>query len=159
MSGRNGGHASGRPDADAVIDRLRRTADDTAGAPHTAVPMPGGPRGGGEPIPGTAAATQAHLEKTHTDNKALLTRALQTSERTNAIGEETTGALAGQRETIQRSLRHTDEMSEELRTSRVVLRDMKRHLMKEKVWKALIIGVLLLVIWLIIYFKWVRKKS
>ena len=141
-------------DADAIVDRMRRAAEDTATA-GAAPPA----RGAGQTIPGTAAHTAVKMDEAHDKNKATLLRALQTSERTNAMGEETAAALGAQRGTIERSLRHTDEMHDELRMGRTILRDMRRHLVKEKVIKGLVIACLLLCIWIIIYVKWIKKKG
>eukprot|EP00672_Neobodo_designis_P016067 CAMPEP_0174843246 /NCGR_PEP_ID=MMETSP1114-20130205/10397_1 /TAXON_ID=312471 /ORGANISM="Neobodo designis, Strain CCAP 1951/1" /LENGTH=150 /DNA_ID=CAMNT_0016077461 /DNA_START=34 /DNA_END=484 /DNA_ORIENTATION=+ len=114
-------------------------------------------KGRGQPIPGMSAEMQASVNRTadhHAVTMDAIQRASRISEQTNETGASTLVDLGRQRETLQHSVDTVEITLENLRQGRVTIRDIKRAMMKEKAIKALIIAALVVVIWLIIYLKW-----
>jgi hypothetical protein len=117
-------------------------------------------KGRGQPIPGLPAASQASVNRT-ADHHALtmetIRRATQTSERTNETGASTLIDLGRQREQLEHANETVDLTLENLRLGRVTIRDIKRAMLKEKFIKGAVIAGLLLIIFVIIYLKFMRK--
>jgi hypothetical protein len=103
----------------------------------------------------TSGKTSGHALSRET-NEAL-TRAIQMSERTNDLGGSALNSLGKQGEVIRHSVTTVDETNMNLRDSRRTLRDMRFLYWKDKLGKALVIASLLLIIGLIIYFKWIKR--
>jgi hypothetical protein len=119
-------------------------------------------KGRGNAIPGVPSEAQASINRT-ADHHALtmdsIRRATQVNQQTNDVGASTLVDLGRQRETLERANDTVEITIENLRQGRVTIRDIKRAILKEKLIKVAVIASLILVIWIIIYLKWLRRRS
>lgn len=133
-------------------NRLLEEMKKKVAPPSTSKDLPG--------TPVTADNKDPQFSSKHAkDIKEKLTTAIRINESSNTEGESALQSLGKQRETIKRSIDNVETTHDNLRLGRRVIRDMKYAFMKEKVIKGLIIFFLLLVIFVIIYVKWIRRKG
>lgn len=130
---------------DAVVSKMKAQA--THASPALSPPPP-------LSSVGPAGKSGAALTK---DTNDALARAIQMSERTNDLGSNALTSLGKQGELIRHSITTVEETTLNLRDSRRTLRDMRLQYWKDKLGKALIITCLLLIIFFIVYEKWIKK--
>ena len=117
-------------------------------------------KGRGNAIPGVPPEAQASINRTadhHSVTMDAINRATRVNEQTNEIGASTLIDLGRQRETLEHANETVELTLENLRNGRLTIRDIKRGIMKEKAIKVGVIAALVLVIWVIIYLKWIRR--
>lgn len=88
-----------------------------------------------------------------------LHQALRINESTISEGDSALGSLGKQRDTINHSLNEVEATSGNLREAKRVIREIRLAFLKERVIKGMILVMLLLIIGIIIYVKWLHTKS
>lgn len=107
--------------------------------------------GSPHPVYDTSSASQEASEN--------LRRALRVNEATNRTGYATLQSLGQQRETIQHSIDTVGVTNQHLQDSRQVIRDIRWSVYKEWILKGGVIAVLVLLIILIFWSKFLRHKG
>ena len=107
----------------------------------------------------SASNAVTQMERMSQDNVAKLKKALQYSNQSNDIADDTSQHLARQKETIERSVAMSEDTKGVLSMTKKTLRDMKLTAFKEKMIKFGIIGALLFIIVMIVYFKFLKRKN
>ncbi len=160
---------------DDVVDRMKQRSDvpPSSSSPSAVVGIPPRPSpppkivvGSGQPhgaLPGQhprdAQAIFTSTEDHHAATKAALARALRDSHFTVATAEDTSAKLASQREQLEHTVETSERMAGTLRGSRLILRSMTWTVFREKGIKIGVLLGMLLIIYLICYFKWIRHSS
>jgi hypothetical protein len=103
--------------------------------------------------------SQARLQAAQRNTLQALKTAVHTSEHTNAIADETLGALAVQGDTLRRTTETSGEVVSILSLSKKALREMKMAAMKEHIVKSGILLLLFLAIVLIVYIKFLKRNN
>ena len=89
---------------------------------------------------------------------AALTRAVRITESTNDTAQEALTMLNRQRETISHSISEVHNTHSNLVEAKRVIRAIRFGIVKERIIKTLVILALVLVIFLIVYVRWIRRK-
>ena len=144
--------------AHAVIDRMK-----SRGAADTSVTIPDQndrtPRHSdyihNSPT-GNIREVMQSTQDTQCSNYHVLRSSVQMMHQTNNVANETLEELARQGDMLDRTHEKTDQLAANLSQTQRVLRDMKRHLLKERVIKFGIIGAELVTIAIICYSKFYK---
>lgn len=107
----------------------------------------------------SASNAVAQIDRISQDNVAKLKKALQYSNQSNVLADDTSGQLAIQKETIERSIATSEDTKNVLSMTKKTLRDMKLTAFKEKMIKFGIVGSLIFIIIMIVYFKFLKRKN